>query len=228
MKAFRISATRGGLALGLATPQLPCAPLYFLLFSPCLPEYTETLGFDTVANYGFAKILRVGPTSYLTLVDEAEGMHSSSEPKSVTLAIVTEEVEGWWEYLSGIGVEMRSGLGNEEGVVEPGRPHDGFVAIDPEGYLLEFERFNPHPENVDLIPILEAVPALVHFLKKCWVCWSELTWLVWIFGLVAFWSVSRFLLFLVFLGGGGGKVLLGFFSVDQILSFVTPLYPCGY
>jgi catechol 2,3-dioxygenase-like lactoylglutathione lyase family enzyme len=122
--------------------------------------YAETLGFETVADYGFAKILRVGPTSYLTLVDEAEGMHSSSEPKSVTLAIVTEEVEGWWEYLSGIGVEMRAGLGNEEGIVEEGRPHDGFVAIDPEGYLLEFERFNPHPENVDLIPVLEAVPAL--------------------------------------------------------------------
>jgi catechol 2,3-dioxygenase-like lactoylglutathione lyase family enzyme len=119
--------------------------------------YTRTLGFVTVADYGFAKMLKVGPTSYLTLVDHTEGMHSSDEPKSVTLAIVTEEVEGWWEYLSGLGVEMRAGLGNEEGVVEPGRPHDGFVAIDPEGYLLEFERFNPHPENEHLIPVLQSV-----------------------------------------------------------------------
>ena len=111
--------------------------------------YTETMGFPTVADYGFAKILRVGPTSFLTLVDEKEGMHSSSEPKSVTLAIVTDQVEGWWEYLSGAGVEMRSPLGSEEG-----RPHDGFVAIDPEGYLLEFERFNPHPQNEALIPVL--------------------------------------------------------------------------
>ena len=117
--------------------------------------YTRTLGFATVADYGFAKILQVGPTSYLTLVDETEGMHSSSEPKSVTMAVISEEVEGWWDYLSGLGVEMRAGLGNEEGVVEEGRPHDGFVAIDPEGYFLEFERFNPHPENEHLLPVLK-------------------------------------------------------------------------
>ena len=114
------------------------------------------LGFQTVADYGFAKILQVAPTSFLTLVDETRGMHSSSEPKSVTLAVVTEEVEGWWEYLSGVGVEMRASLG----AVEEGRPHDGFVAIDPEGYLLEFERFNPHPENAELMPVLEGVEAL--------------------------------------------------------------------
>ena len=40
------------------------------------------------------------------------------------------------------------------------RPHDGFVAIDPEGYFLEFERFNPHPENTDLLPRLAATEAL--------------------------------------------------------------------
>ena len=118
--------------------------------------YTEVLGFRTVADYGFAKILQVAPTSYLTLVDEARGMHSASEPKSVTLAIVTEEVEAWWEYLSGRGVPMRSPLGE----VGTDRPHDGFVAVDPEGYLLEFERFNPHPENEELVPVLAGREAL--------------------------------------------------------------------
>lgn len=118
--------------------------------------YTRVLGFETVADYGFAKILHVAPTSYLTLVDEARGMHDSSEPKSVTLAVVTEEVEGWWEYLSEVGVEIRSPLGE----VGTGRPHDGFVAVDPEGYLLEFERFNPHPENEKLMPVLERTAAL--------------------------------------------------------------------
>ncbi len=125
--------------------------------------YARTLGFATVADYGFAKMLRVGPTSYLTLVDHNEGMHTPEEPKSVTLAIISEQVEGWWEYLSGLGVEMRSGLGNQEGVIEAGRPHDGFVAIDPEGYLLEFERFNPHPENVALLPLLEGIQPLFPF-----------------------------------------------------------------
>ena len=39
--------------------------------------YTETLGMQVVADYGMAKILRVATTSYLILVDEAEGMHSA-------------------------------------------------------------------------------------------------------------------------------------------------------
>ncbi|UCC24383.1 MAG: VOC family protein, partial [Gemmatimonadales bacterium] len=98
--------------------------------------YRDVLGFETVADYGFAKILRVAPASYLTLVDETRGMHSVDEPRSVTLAIVTEEVEGWWAYLSEREVPVRAPLGE----VEPGQPHDGFVAIDPEGYFLEFER----------------------------------------------------------------------------------------
>lgn len=118
--------------------------------------YTQVLGLETVADFGFAKILRVAPSSYLTLVDAARGMHGADEPKSVTLALVTDDVEGWWAYLSGRGVPMRAELGE----VDLARAHNGFVAIDPEGYLLEFERFNPHQENVALLPRLEAVEPL--------------------------------------------------------------------
>jgi len=129
---------------------------YYRALEAAWDFYTRILGFRTVADYGFAKMLQVGPTSFLTLVDEAEGMHDAAEPKSVTLAVVTEEVEEWWEYLTGQGVEMRASLGE----VDPGRPHNGFVAVDPEGYFLEFERFNPHPENQKLLPVLAEVEAL--------------------------------------------------------------------
>lgn len=111
--------------------------------------YTETLGLETVADYGFAKILQVSGTSYLILVDATKGMHTAEEPKTVAMALVTDELEGWFTYLNGAGVRMRSELR-----VEKGRPHDGFVAVDPEGYFLEFERFNVHPENEKLMPIL--------------------------------------------------------------------------
>jgi catechol 2,3-dioxygenase-like lactoylglutathione lyase family enzyme len=116
--------------------------------------YTEVLGIETVADYGFAKILHVADTSYLILVDAAEGMHTAEEPKTVALALVTDELEGWYEYLKSEGVEMR----NELSVAE-GKPHDGFVAYDPEGYYLEFERFNPHPENERLMPLLDRAPS---------------------------------------------------------------------
>ena len=91
--------------------------------------YTRVMGLETVADYGFAKILRVAPASYLTLVDAARGMHSADEPKSVTLALVTDDPEGWWAYLSEAGVAMRADLGE----VDLARAHNGFVAVDPEG-----------------------------------------------------------------------------------------------
>jgi len=118
--------------------------------------YTDVLGFETAADYGFAKIMRVAPASYLTLVNAADGMHAADEPKTVTLAIVTDELEGWYEYLVGAGVPMRAELG----AVDPEAAHVGFVAVDPEGYYLEFERFQPHPENERLLPALEAIEPL--------------------------------------------------------------------
>ena len=114
--------------------------------------YTTTLGLRTVSDFGFAKIMQVAPSSYLTLVDADSGMHSAAEPKSVTLAIVTEQVEDWYQHLSAAGVPLRGDLR-----VESGRAHDGFVAIDPEGYFLEFERFNEHAENEQLIPMLREI-----------------------------------------------------------------------
>ena len=117
--------------------------------------YRDILGFETVADYGFAKILRVASSAYLTLVDAERGMHTADEPKTVTLAVVTEQVEAWYEYLTAAGVPMRA-----EYTPREGRPHDGFVAIDPEGYYLEFERFNPHPENEALMPVLSAFEPL--------------------------------------------------------------------
>ncbi len=70
--------------------------------------------------------MRVTSSTYLTLVDAAQGMHSADEPKSVTLALVTDEVKGWYDYLFVTGVSMHKGY-----TPKPGRNHDGFVALDP-------------------------------------------------------------------------------------------------
>lgn len=118
--------------------------------------YTETLGFETIADYGFAKILRIASTSYVTLVDAAFGMKSAQSPKTVALALVTSELDQWYEYLVGENVPMKgSGLSATDG-----GPHDGFVVVDPEGYYLEFERFNDHPENHLFTPILDGLDSL--------------------------------------------------------------------
>jgi catechol 2,3-dioxygenase-like lactoylglutathione lyase family enzyme len=119
--------------------------------------YSETLGFETVADYGFAKIMRLAGTSYLTLVDAESGMHSADEPKTVAIALITDELDEWYDYLVAAGVTMRSSSYEPT----PGSPHDGFVAVDPEGYYLELERFNPHPENQQLMPILDRLESVM-------------------------------------------------------------------
>ncbi len=117
--------------------------------------YEEILGFERVLDYGFASIHQVSSSSYIGLVDETKGMHKTTEPKTVTLAVVTEEVSEWYDYLVGQNVEMKHEFNPREG-----RPHIGFVALDPEGYFLEFETFTDHPENAKLIPLLEKTTVL--------------------------------------------------------------------
>ena len=73
-------------------------------------------------------------------------MHSAAEPKTATLALVTDEVEGWYEYLTDAGVPMHA-----EFQPATGRPHVGFVAIDPEGYFLEWDTFLDVEGNEELL-----------------------------------------------------------------------------
>jgi catechol 2,3-dioxygenase-like lactoylglutathione lyase family enzyme len=115
--------------------------------------YAQTLGFRRVADYGKACTFQIAASSFLTLVDiTMSSMHSPDEPKSVTLSCVVDDVEGWYRYLSGQRVPIHREL-----TVQPGQPRDGFVALDPEGYFLEFERFNDHPENAALLPRLRGL-----------------------------------------------------------------------
>lgn len=118
--------------------------------------YRETMGFRLAADYGFAKIMQVAPKSFITLVDHRKGMHTADEPKTTAIALVTDQLDEWWSYISTQAVELRSAGFTPEA----GSAHDGFVAIDPEGYYLEFERFNEHDENVDFMPILDSLDTL--------------------------------------------------------------------
>ena len=122
---------------------------YYNDLSAAADFYQGILGFRLVADYGYAQILQVAQSSFLTLVDGTKGMHKTTEPKTVTLASVTNEVEDWYDYLVAQGVPIEHKISPKAG-----KAHDGFVALDPEGYFLEFERFNPHPENEQMLPYL--------------------------------------------------------------------------
>ncbi len=124
--------------------------LYYRDLSRATAFYRETLGLELVADYQMAKIFRMTEDSYLILVDAAKGMHPADEPKSVAVALLTDRLEQWHAYLGTKGIAPRTPF-----APTPGRAHDGFVIEDPEGYLLEFERFNPHPENENFVPLIK-------------------------------------------------------------------------
>tara|TARA_R110000823_G_scaffold315704_1_gene450952 strand:- start:187435 stop:188733 length:1299 start_codon:yes stop_codon:yes gene_type:complete len=123
--------------------------LYYKDLKKATEFYTEVMGLALMAEYDNANLLKISNSSFLTLVDAAKGMHSADEPKSVAVAFLTRQLAEWYDYLQEKKVEIKYTYKPKEG-----GPHDGFVAIDPEGYLLEFELFKQHQENENFVPYL--------------------------------------------------------------------------
>lgn len=87
--------------------------------------YRDTLGFETVVDYGFAKILRLSATSYLTLVRASEGMHSADEPKTVLLTLNSNDQSRWQALLEDTGIPVMDDVDRRSILFE-----------DPGGYLI--------------------------------------------------------------------------------------------
>lgn len=96
--------------------------------------YNDVLGFETVVDYGFARILRIAESSYLTVVDAAAGMHSTEEPRTVLLTLVTDNTDAWRAHA----------MGQSIAILEADAQADEFVISDPQGYLI---RFTPLPSG---------------------------------------------------------------------------------
>ncbi len=69
---------------------------------------------------------------YVGLVDERRGYHRASLTKPVMICLRAPDVDAWYRYLKGKGVQMLSG------------PYDSqepkirlFMLHDPEGYVIE-------------------------------------------------------------------------------------------
>jgi hypothetical protein len=115
--------------------------------------YRDTLGLETVIDYGFAKILRLADASYLTLVDAAEGMHSADEPKIVTLHLVTDQLGRWHTHFLRAGKQIEyGGAGVQDGVP------NSFVIHDTGGYALRFIRYTPNPGHVSYVDSFAYAP----------------------------------------------------------------------
>jgi len=122
--------------------------------------YKDILGLTLVWQDKRSVCFKIAEDSFLTLVDAATAPEYTDKPKTVALAIITDMPGSWYNYLKGKEVNIKYQYKAREGSA-----HDGFVAVDPEGYLLEFERFNQHPENERFAAILEDNKATPQDLK---------------------------------------------------------------
>ena len=112
--------------------------------------YQKILGLEIVEDRGTSLIVKLAGDSFLSLVDAKAGMPYSDKPKTVALALVTDQIAEWSEYLNMQDVEIKHDYKPAEG-----KAHNSMVVVDPEGYLLEFERFNQHPENEKFFSMLK-------------------------------------------------------------------------
>lgn len=99
--------------------------------------YATVLGLKNVGDNRF----QIGENVFLQ-VNPLSEKHPANQAKSTAIAFLTDQLPAWYEYLQSKAVEIKYTYKPKEG-----GPHDGFVAVDPEGYLLEFEQFKQHPEN---------------------------------------------------------------------------------
>ena len=125
--------------------------LYYKNYDEATNFYGDILGFKNVFEFpDFATIFQTTKSTFITVVnDNGRGMHSSDEPKTIAIALVTDQLEGWYQY----ALSQNLNIKNPPKPIAD-NPHHAFLVTDPGGYILEFEHFADHPENKEFIPLL--------------------------------------------------------------------------
>ncbi|TDQ14597.1 glyoxalase/bleomycin resistance protein/dioxygenase superfamily protein [Algoriphagus boseongensis] len=145
---------------------------YYRDFPKAKNFYSEKLGLNIASETDSSATFQLAGDSYLVLHALKGSGFSGSEPKSVALALLSDHLQGWYQHLLEQNVTIKYPL-----KVKPGGPHDGFVAVDPEGYLLEFEAFYQHPENEILISELQNLSPTATSLGKEFSFKATVVWL---------------------------------------------------
>ena len=125
--------------------------LYYKNYNEATNFYGDILGFKNVFEFpDFATIFQTTKSTFITVVnDNGRGMHSSDEPKTIAIALVTDQLDGWYEYALSQNLDIKK---PPKPLAD--NPHHAFLVTDPGGYILEFEHFADHPENKEFIPLL--------------------------------------------------------------------------
>jgi lactoylglutathione lyase len=110
--------------------------LYYDDLEDAVRFYEDVMGFEKTVDQGWAKIYRVAGDAHVGLVDGSRGYHRPSPSKPVMITMVVEDVDEWYRHLRGRGVEtLTEPRDNEEIGIR------AFLLEDPEGYVIEIQRF---------------------------------------------------------------------------------------
>ncbi len=134
--------------------------------------YQDKLGLKLLSETESKVTFQIAGDSRLVLHDVKSSGYNGIEPKSVALALLTDDLDTWYSHMQKENTPIKYSLKRN-----PGGPHDGFVAVDPEGYLLEFETFYQHPENERLIPELHQLAEEATTLGESFSFKGSITWL---------------------------------------------------
>lgn len=110
--------------------------------------YLTTLGLNTSDSLRF----QISRDAFIELHPHS-ALHPEDQPKSTAIALLTDQLPQWYALMQEREVEIKYTY-----KPKAGGAHDGFVALDPGGYLLEFETFKQHPENERLMSVLSGAP----------------------------------------------------------------------
>jgi catechol 2,3-dioxygenase-like lactoylglutathione lyase family enzyme len=95
--------------------------------------YEKTLGLELARDQGVCRIYKISPTGYLGFCSHLE----AALPGGVIATLVTKDVDEWYSRLQTARVEIVKSPGHN-----PRYQIYHFFFRDPNGYLLEIQRFD--------------------------------------------------------------------------------------
>jgi predicted enzyme related to lactoylglutathione lyase len=126
------------------TPQSQITFLYYYDLDVPSAFYEDVMGFEMVEDQGPARIYRVAGNAYLGIVNERTGFHRAQPKNAVLVTLLVDDVEWWYEYLTGKGARV---VREPELKGKSIHRHRRFVIQDPGGYTIEIQQFL-HPDTV--------------------------------------------------------------------------------
>ena len=99
--------------------------------------YEDIMGLTLVLDQGGCRIYRISEDGFLGFCEREDVPEPA--PNTVIFTLVTQEVDEWYHYLSNKGVEFEKPPAHN-----PKYDIYHLFLRDPNGYLLEIQRFN-HP-----------------------------------------------------------------------------------